>query len=107
MRNVVIALGVLALMVISFVATFAGAVWGLMTLGLRRHGNYEYYGLTSAIYLVYIAAAVGFFAPGVAAWYLYMRPGKSLPWQFSVRTLLTVVTLLAVLLGTASYLRLW
>ena len=107
MRKVVVALGVLTLMVISFVATLAGAVWGLMTLGLRRHGNYQYYGQTSTFYLVCVAAAVGFFAPAVAAWYLCKRSGTTLPWQFSVRTLFIVVTLLAVLLGTASYLRLW
>jgi hypothetical protein len=107
MRNVAIALGVLALMVISFVATFVGAVWGLMTLGLRRHGNYEYYGQTTTFFVICVVAAVAFFAPAVAAWYLCKCSGKSLPWQFSVRTLFTVVTLLAVLLGTASYLRLW
>jgi hypothetical protein len=103
----ILALGVLALMVISFVATFAGAVWGLMTLGLRRHGNYEYYGQSSTFFLVCVAAAAAFFAPAVAAWYLSKRSGKALPWQFSVRTLLIVVSLLAVMLGTASYLRLW
>jgi hypothetical protein len=68
----------------------------LMDLGTKHHNNYEHYGQTPAVALIYLAGALGFLAPGVIVWYLRNRP---ISWRFSLRALLLVMTVLAVALG--------
>jgi hypothetical protein len=105
MRKILLALGLFFLMLVCGLVAFVAAVWLLLSLGLRLHNNYEYYGQTPAVLLVYVAAAIGFIIPALATWYLYRRRGKAFSSQFSVRTLLIVVTIAAIALGMMSSLR--
>ncbi|MHB0958210.1 MAG: hypothetical protein ACYC0X_12080 [Pirellulaceae bacterium] len=50
---------------------FFGSIYILMTIGLKRHGNYEYYGSYWALYTV--PGIVGFVLPSVVAWILRRR----------------------------------
>jgi len=64
-------LAALALMVASAIATFAVTVLVLIDQGLRRHGNYEYYGNYPALLLG--PALVSFVASGVIVWHLHKK----------------------------------
>src|SRR5688572_30544165 len=68
----------------------------LMNLGTTHHDNYEYYGQTAAVALIFVAGVLGFLAPGVVVWYLRSRQRS---WQFSLRALLIAMTVAALLLG--------
>ncbi len=65
-----------------------------MNLGLKYHGNFEYYRGYSTMILIYAFGALGFLAPGVILWNLQNRTP---PWQFSLRALLIAMALIAVL----------
>jgi hypothetical protein len=83
------------LMVVCGVGAFMFALMLLMELGTKHHANYEHYGQTPAVALVFVAGGLGFLAPGVVVWYLRNR---QLPWRFSLRTLLIVATIIAIAL---------
>jgi hypothetical protein len=74
MRGALIILGTLALMFASGAAAIAATLYILMTLGLKYHNNYEYYGQTPAAYLVFVLGAVCFALPGIIVWKLYDKP---------------------------------
>jgi hypothetical protein len=80
----------LAVMVACGIVAFATAVVFLMRLGLKQHDNYEYYGSWPALTLVYGAGLAGFLIPGFLVW------RKQSPWQFSLRSLLVAMTVIAV-----------
>jgi len=76
------------------VAAFMATITFFMNLGLKRHGNYEYYGSWPALVLIYLAGAIGFLAPAVFFWRVR---GRQLSWHFSLRSALVAMTLAAVL----------
>lgn len=79
---------------------FVAAATTLMSLGLKYHGNYEYYGFTPAVYVVYLAGALGFTAPlALVAWRLNKQGALRGQPRFSLRTFLIVTTLSAIVLG--------
>ena len=59
-----IAFGVVCVMIGCGFVTLVVSVMYLMSLGLRLHGNYEYFGNYPHLYLG--PAAIGFFAPALA-----------------------------------------
>ena len=69
-----------------------------MSLDLKYHDNYEYYGQTPAVLLIPTAAIVAFVVPGVIVWRLHKNQ-----WRVSLRTLLIATTLVAVVLGLIVY----
>ena len=77
-------------------AATAGMIRALMSVGLKYHNNYEYYGQTPAVLLIPIAAVFAFVMPGVIVWRLHRNR-----WRVSLRTLLIGMTAVAVLLGLA------
>lgn len=99
MRKILLVLGTYALMVVCGVAAYVMALMFLMELGTKLHGNYEYYGSFSVVVLIYVAGAMGFLAPGFIVWHLCNRHNRELSWQFSLRTLLIAMTLVAVTFG--------
>jgi hypothetical protein len=101
MRTLLIVIGTLALMAACGAAAFAGMLMFLVHLGLKRHGSYEYYGGNLGAFLVFGAAALAFLAPGVVV--LHLRRPK-LHWQFSLRSLLIAMTIVAVLFGIVAVL---
>lgn len=96
MRNVLKVVGALLVMAACGVAAFVATITFFMNLGLKRHGNYEYYGSWPVAGLIYLAGAIGFLAPGMVMWRLRARP---IPSQFSLRSVLIAMTLVAVLAG--------
>jgi hypothetical protein len=94
-------LGTLLLMAVCGAAAFAGMLAFLMKLGLKRHDSYEYYGGNLGLILTFGAAAVGFLVPGLIVWCLSQR---EIRWQFSLRSLLIAMTLVALLLGIVAFL---
>jgi hypothetical protein len=67
-----------------------------MSVGLKYHNNYEYYGQTPAVLLIPIAGVLGFAMPGIMVWRLHRNR-----WRISLRALLVGMTAFAVLLGLA------
>ena len=61
-------LGSIVTAIVSGLVFLAISVFILMSIGLSRHGNYEYYGNYPALYLV--PALFGFFLPSLLAWLL-------------------------------------
>ncbi len=60
---------------VSGLAFFFGAIFVLMGLGTKYHGNYEYYGSYPALYV--IPGLVGLFFPTTLAWvFRTTRKGK-------------------------------
>jgi hypothetical protein len=100
-RTLLKSLGTLALMAVCGAAAFAGMLAFLMKLGLKRHDNYEYYGGKFGLILMFGAAAVGFLVPGFVVWGLSYREFR---WQFSLRSLLITMTLIALVLGSVAFL---
>lgn len=95
LRSVVTVLGGFALMVACGLIAFGGAVTFLMNLGLKLHNNYEYYGrFFLARAFMYGSGAIGFVTPGVILWQLRNRNVR-----FSLRLLLLVTTVVAILIG--------
>jgi len=94
-------LGTFALMLAGGAAAFGGMLVFLMNLGLKRHGSYEYYGGNLGEFLCFGAATLGFLLPGFAVWRL-SRPERQ--WQFSLRSMLIAMTLVALLLGIVAVL---
>jgi hypothetical protein len=94
MRKLLLSLAVLALMIVSGSGAVLASLSFLMSLGTRNHGNYEYYGQTPAVALIFVAGALGFAAPAVIVWYLHKSS-----WRLSLRTLLIATTMIAVVLG--------
>ena len=99
MRKFLLILGTFALMVICGVGALLGTLSYFMNLGMKHYNNYEHYGQTPAVALIFAAGAMGFFAPLVVAWYLYNNPVREFPGRFSLRTLLIIMTLVAILVG--------
>jgi hypothetical protein len=75
------------------VVAFAGLTIFLMRLGLKYHGNYEYY--RRFVYLAYLVGIAAFVLPGVLMW---RQEASDRPWQFSLRGALIATTLFAVIL---------
>ncbi len=65
-----------------------------MSLGMKYHDNYEYYGQSAALLLIPIVAVVAFLIPGLLVWRLHQAQ-----WRISLRTLLIGMTVIAVALG--------
>jgi hypothetical protein len=86
--------GTFILMVCSGAAAAVVATRVLMSLGLKYHDNYEYYGQSAAVLLIPIAAFVAFVLPGLIVWRLHRTQ-----WRISLRTLLIGMTVVAVALG--------
>jgi hypothetical protein len=63
-------IGTLALMVVCGVIAFLAAVSFLMNLGLKLHGNYEYYGSFPSVLFVYASGGLGFVSPALLVWWL-------------------------------------
>lgn len=85
----------LALMIACGIVAFATAIAFFMNLGLRHHNNYEYYGSGPALVFVFGCGFAGFIFPGLLVWRLSSTES---PWQFSLRSLLVAVTVIAVAL---------
>lgn len=97
-----VVLAVFLSMLISGFASMAGVIVFLMNLGLKYHDNYEYYGAIwlngyPALFLMCLAGAIGFAAPGVICWRLSDRKVR-----FSVRTALLITTFVAILVKIAA-----
>ena len=103
-QKFLLVLGTGMLMVVCGVGAFVWTLTYLMALGTKFHGNYEYYGGTPAVYVIFVAGALGFAAPGLIVWYLCNRPIPQLSGRFSLRTMLIVVTVVALLIGVVSVL---
>ena len=73
MRKIFVVAGILVLMVVSGIVTYATTLVILMELGTKLHGNYEYYGNLLPLIFLYGVGAIGFLAPGVVVWYLSKR----------------------------------
>jgi hypothetical protein len=101
-ENLLLVLFVGMLMVACGIGAYVLAMILLMDLGSRFHGNYEYYGQTLAIALIFVAGALGFLAPGIVVWYLLITKQ---PLRFSLRTLLVAMTIVAVLLAVFAVFR--
>ena len=86
----------LAVMVACGVVASGTAIVFFMNLGLKHHDNYEYYGSLPVLLLVYGAGLAGFVIPGLVVWRL--RSNEP-PWQFSLRSLLVAMTVIAVALA--------
>jgi hypothetical protein len=71
-----------------------GAIRVLMSLGLKYHDNYEFYGQSPVVVLIPIAGIIGFVGPGITVWWLHNNH-----WRVSLRTLFIGLTVFAVLLG--------
>ena len=106
MRTLLKILGTLALMVISGGIAFGAAVLFLMELGLRVHGNFEYYGPSGpsfgsllGVVFIFGSGAIGFVAPAILMYYLNKNS-----WRLSLRSLFMAITLIAVLFGAIALL---
>ena len=86
------------LMVACGIAAMALTLYVLMSLGLKYHNNYEYYGQTPANLLIPISGLIAFVLPGIIVWRLHQNH-----WRVSLRTLLIAVTVTCVLLGALVY----
>jgi hypothetical protein len=86
--------GTFILMVCSGAAAAVVAIRLLMSLGLKYHDNYEYYGQSVARLLIPVAAFVAFVIPGLIVWGLHRTQ-----WRIRLRTLLIGMTVVAVALG--------
>jgi hypothetical protein len=87
-------LGTLLLMVVCGIIAFLTAISFLMNVGLKLHGNYEYYGSFPWVLFIYISGIVGFVSPRLLVWWLEKNN-----WKFGLRELLITVTAIAILLG--------
>ena len=96
LRSALLITGTFILMVACGAAATIGTISFLMSLGLKYHDNYEYYGKMPAVLLIPFAAVVGFVVPGVVIWRLHHNR-----WRVSLRALLVSTTVLAVLMGLA------
>ena len=86
--------GTFVLMVCSGAAAAVVATRLLMSLGLKYHDNYEYYGQSAALLVIPLVAFVAFVVPGMIVWRLHRTQ-----WRISLRTLLIGMTMVAVALG--------
>ena len=86
--------GTFVLMVCSSAAAAVVATRLLMSLGLKYHDNYEYYGQSAALLVIPLVAFVAFVVPGMIVWRLHRTQ-----WRISLRTLLIGMTMVAVALG--------
>ena len=86
--------GTIVLMVCSGAAAAVVATRLLMSLGLKYHDNYEYYGQSAALLVIPLVAFVAFVVPGMIVWRLHRTQ-----WRISLRTLLIGMTMVAVALG--------
>lgn len=89
-----LAIGTFVLMVCSGAAAAVVAIRVLMSLGLKYHDNYEYYGQSATVLVIPVAAFVAFVLPGLIVWRLHKSH-----WRISLRTLLVGMTMVAVALG--------
>jgi len=99
--------GTLALMVVSGIVLYVTAILIVMELGIKFHGNFEYYAQNYPILglpFIFGLGAIGFLAPGVVVWHLHKRER---PLQFSLRTLLIAMTLICVVLGIGVWFFSW
>ncbi len=86
--------GTFVLMVCSGAAAAVVAIRLLMSLGLKYHHNYEYYGQSATVLVIPVVAFVAFLVPGLIVWRLHKTR-----WRISLRTLLIGMTVVAVALG--------
>ena len=86
--------GTFVLMVCSGAAAAVVATRLLMSLGLKYHDKYEYYGQSAALLVIPLVAFVAFVVPGMIVWRLHRTQ-----WRISLRTLLIGMTMVAVALG--------
>ena len=86
--------GTFVLMVCSGAAAAVVVTRILMSLGMRYHDNYEYYGQSAALLVIPVVAFVAFMVPGLIVWGLHRTQ-----WRISLRTLLIGMTMVAVALG--------
>jgi hypothetical protein len=93
-QKVFLVVGTFVLMVCSGAAAAAVAIRLLMSLGMKYHNNYEYYGQSAAVLIIPVVALVAFVVPGLIVWRLHRAQ-----WRISLRTLLIVMTVVAVALG--------
>jgi hypothetical protein len=98
MRQALLILGTFAAMVICGAGAALTTLNYLMKLGLERYDNYEHYGQTPAVFLIPLAAIIGFTAPGILVWWL-----QNNRWRMSLRALLVIMTVVALLLGAVVY----
>jgi hypothetical protein len=98
MRKALLILGTFALMIICGAGAAFTTLSCLMHLGLKHHNTYEYYGQAPAVFLIPLAAIIGFATPGFLVWWL-----RNDRWRFSMRALLIIMTLIATILGFVVY----
>jgi hypothetical protein len=96
MRTPILIVGTFALMLACGAAAMVGMIRALISVGLKYHNNYEYYGQTPAVLLIPIATVFAFAMPAIIVWRLHRNR-----WQVSLRTMLIGMTAVAVLLGLA------
>jgi hypothetical protein len=104
MMNALKVLGTFVLMVFCGVVAFAATAFSLFELGLELLGNFDYffaYPHSFGVALSFVAGAIGFLAPGVIVWKRHNFAEYKIPSQFGLRTLLIVMTVIAVILGLA------
>lgn len=99
MRTALVIVGTLALMTALGAAAAVGTLHVLMTLGMKYHNNYEYYGLTPVRWLIPLFGLVCFALPGIIVWRLHDKP-----WRVSLGTLLGLMTVVALLIGAITLL---
>jgi hypothetical protein len=98
MQKALLILGTFALMIICGAGAALTALSCLMRLGLKHHDNYEHYGQTPAVFLIPLAAIIGFASPGIFV--LSLRNNR---WRISLRASLIIMTLIAAILGFVVY----
>jgi hypothetical protein len=99
MRKLLLILATFALMVACCAGALLAALSYFMSLGLKYHNNYEYYGqFPGVVLMIFAAGAMGFLAPGFVVLYLYNNPIE-IPRRFSLRNLLIITTLVAIVVG--------
>ena len=98
MRQALLILGTFAMMMVCGAGAALTTLTCLMKLGLKHHNNYEHYGQTPAVFLLPLAAIIGFAAPGFLVWWF-----RNNRWRISLRASLIIMTLIAAILGFVVY----
>jgi hypothetical protein len=99
MQNALVIVSTLVSMIALGAVAAATTLHVLMSLGMKHHDNYEYYGQSPAAYLVPVAGVIGFALPGILAWKFSKKSS-----QVSLGTLFAVTTLVALLFGAVAML---
>jgi hypothetical protein len=87
-------IGTLVVMIVSGAVAAGGTAYVLLSLGLKYHDNYEYYGQSPAVILIPMFGIIASAISGIIVWRLHNNH-----WRVSLRTLLIAMTVVAVVMG--------